>query len=172
MKTKHAKDTLQASRKNTPVKLRVDKGTNMVEFSKIFAKKKNIEVYSTRSETKAAFAERAIQSFKHIIYRYIEKRGKKCIHKLPQFASTMTCRVSRSIGKSPRDVKDTEGIRNKIQSWRPSENFKEEYSVPKHLQITIYRRNFSKFWQYTLKHLLHTSSMILKKKKFWDNFMK
>ena len=64
------------------------------------------------SETKAAIAERAIQSLKHIIYRYIENHVEKFIHKLPQFVSPMICRVNRSIGKSPRDVKDTEGIRN------------------------------------------------------------
>ena len=29
------------------------------------------------SETKAAFAERSIQSLKHILYRYIEEYGKK-----------------------------------------------------------------------------------------------
>ena len=59
------------------------------------------------SETKAAFAERAIQSLKHIIYRYIEDHGEKFIHKLPQLSSTMSWRINRSIGKSPRDVKNT-----------------------------------------------------------------
>ena len=111
MKTKYAKDTLQAfkkmiSRKNTPEKLWVDKGTEYGGTFKKFCKEKNIEVYSTMSETKAAFAERAIQSSKHIIYRYIEDHGKKFNHKLPQVVSTMNCRVNRSIGKSPRDVKN------------------------------------------------------------------
>ena len=113
MKTKYAKDTLQAfkkmiSRKNTPEKLWVDKGTEYGGNFKKFCKKKSIEIYSTMSETKAAFAERAIQSLKHIIYRYIEDHGEKFINKLPQFVSTMTCRINRSIGKSPRDVKNTD----------------------------------------------------------------
>ena len=60
------------------------------------------------SETKAAFAERAIQSLKHKIYRCIEDHGEKFIHKLQQFVSTMNCRVNRSIGKSVRDVKNTD----------------------------------------------------------------
>ena len=34
------------------------------------------------SETKAAFAEREIQSFKQIIYRYIEEHGEKFVPKL------------------------------------------------------------------------------------------
>ena len=63
----------------------------------MFCKEKNIEDYSTMSETKAAFAERAIQSLKHIIYRYIEDHGEKFIHKLPQFVFTMNCRIKRSI---------------------------------------------------------------------------
>ena len=77
MKTKYAKDTLQAfrkmiSRKNTPEKLWVDKGTEYGGTFEKFCKEKDIEFYSTMSETKAAFAERAVQSLKHIIYRYIE----------------------------------------------------------------------------------------------------
>ena len=68
---------------------------------------KNIEVYSTMNVTKAAFAERAIQSLKHITYRYIEDHGEKFIHKLSQFVSTMNFRISRCIGKSPRDFNNT-----------------------------------------------------------------
>ena len=113
MKTKYVKDTLQAfkkmiSRKNTPEKLWVDKGTEYGGIFKNFCKEKSIEVYSTMSETKAAFAERAIQSLKHIIYRYIEDHEENFIDKLPQFVSTMNCRINRSIGKSPRDVTNTD----------------------------------------------------------------
>ena len=80
MKTKYAKDTLQAfrkmiSRKNTSEKLWVDRGTEYGETIKKFCKEKDIEVYSTMSETKAKFAERAFQFLKHIIYRYIEDHG-------------------------------------------------------------------------------------------------
>ena len=109
LKTEYAKETLQAfkkliSRKNTPEKLWVDKGTEYGGAFNKFCKEKRIEVYSTMSETKAAFAERTIQSLKHIIYRYIEDHGEKFINKLPQFVSRMNCRINKSIGKSPRDV--------------------------------------------------------------------
>ena len=60
------------------------------------------------SETKAAFAERALQSLEHIIYRYIEDREKKFVPKLQQFVSTLNCRKNRSIEKSPRDVKNSD----------------------------------------------------------------
>ena len=60
------------------------------------------------SETKAAVAERAIQSLKHIIYRYIEDPGEKIDHKLAQFASPLKNCVNRPIEKSPKDVKKTD----------------------------------------------------------------
>ena len=86
MKTKSAKDTLKAfrkiiSQKNTPEKLWVDKGTEYGGFFEIFCKDKDIEVYSTMSETKAVFAKRAIQFSKHIIYCYFEDPGKKPVLK-------------------------------------------------------------------------------------------
>ena len=60
------------------------------------------------SEIKAVCAQRATQSFKHIFYRYIEDQGGQIIHKLTKFGSTMSCHVNRSIGKSPRDIKNTD----------------------------------------------------------------
>ena len=60
------------------------------------------------TKTKAAFAERAIQSLKHIIYRYIEDHGETFVPKLQQFVSTLNCRKNRSIGKSPSDVKNSD----------------------------------------------------------------
>ena len=90
-----------------PQKLWVDKGTEYGEIKKKL-QGRNIEVYSTRIGTKSAFAERAIQSLKHIIYCYIEDHGEEFIHKLPQYVSSMNCRVNRSNEKSPRDVKKTD----------------------------------------------------------------
>ena len=84
MKTKYAKDILQAfrkriSRKNIPEKFWVDKGTEYGRTFKKFCKEKDIEIYSTSSETKAAFTERAIQSLKQKKYRYIEDHGSKFV---------------------------------------------------------------------------------------------
>ena len=79
------------SQKNTPERLWVDKGTKYGGVFKKICEKKDIEVYSTTSETKAAFAERAIQSVKHIIYRYIEDNAAKFVLKLQQFVSILNC---------------------------------------------------------------------------------
>ena len=62
---------------------------------------KDIEVYPTMSELKAAFAERAIQSLEHVRYRYIEDHGEKFVPKLQQFVSTLNCRKNRSNGNLP-----------------------------------------------------------------------
>ena len=188
MKTKYAKDTLQAfrkmiSRKNTPEKLWVDKGTEYGGTLKKFCKEKDIEVYSTMSETKAAFAERAIQSLKHIIYRYIEDHGEKFVPKLQQFVSTLNCSKNQSIGKPPRDVKNSDFLSifyNKLFK----KNTKPKFKIGDRVRISkmIFRSEkdtshslqmkFSKFRQYLQKNLQHTSSKTSKKKKFWENFMK
>ena len=48
------------------------------------------------SETKAAFADRAIQSLKQVKVCCIENHGKKFVLKMHEFVSTMNCRKSRS----------------------------------------------------------------------------
>ena len=80
----------------------------LYKLSEKFCKEKNFEVNSTMIEIKTAFAERAIQSLKHINYRYIEDHGEKIVHKLQKFVSMLNCRKNRSNEKSPRDVKNSD----------------------------------------------------------------
>ena len=47
----------------------VDKGTEFAGAFKKFCAAEGIQVYSTMSETEAAFAERTIRSLKNILYR-------------------------------------------------------------------------------------------------------
>ena len=56
---------------------------------------KEIKIYSTRSETKAAVAERAITSLKNIIYRFIEENGCKYLVKMSSFLITKKSIVNR-----------------------------------------------------------------------------
>ena len=49
------------------------------------------------SETKAAYAERAILSIKSFLHRYLEDYGYKYVHKLPQFGTTSNSRKKNSI---------------------------------------------------------------------------
>ena len=113
MKSKYAFDAVAAFnkmlRKNTkPDRALVDQGTEFWgEFKKI-CKSKDIKIYSTRRETKAAVAERAIKSLKNIIYRYMEENGNKHVHKMDSFVNTMNTRVNRSLGKSTKNVKNSD----------------------------------------------------------------
>ena len=87
MKTKDSKDTVRAfltiiTKKNRPKEVWVDMGTEFAGEFKKLCKAEGIQIYSTMSETKAAFAERTIRSLKNILYRYMDDNGDKYIHKL------------------------------------------------------------------------------------------
>ena len=111
IKTKDSQETVKVflsmiTKKNRPKKIWVDKGTEFAgTFKKLFAAE-GIQVYSTMSETKAAFAERTIRSLKNILYRYMEDYGYKYIHKLPQFIATLNSRPDSSIDMRPNTVKN------------------------------------------------------------------
>ena len=80
MKTKESKETVCAfltmiTKKNRPEKIWVDNGTEFAEEFKKLCRAEGIQIHSTMSETKAAFAERTIRSLKNILYRYMEDNG-------------------------------------------------------------------------------------------------
>ena len=66
-----------------------------------------IQIYSTMSQTKAAFAERTIRSLKNILYRYMEDIGDKYINKLTQFVTTLNSRRNCSVDLIPKNVKNS-----------------------------------------------------------------
>ena len=110
MKTKDSKETIRAfltmiTKKNRPKKIWVDKGTEFAGEFKKLCKAEGLQIYSTMSETKAAFAERTIRSLKNILYRYMEDNGYKYIHKLTQFVTTLNSRRNCSIDLIPKNVK-------------------------------------------------------------------
>ena len=94
--------------KNRPKKSGVGQGTEFAGEFKNFCSAEGIEVYSTMSETKAAFAERTIRSLKNILCRYMEDYGYKFIHKSPEFIATMNSRNNRSIDMKPNHVKNSD----------------------------------------------------------------
>ena len=112
MKTKDSKETVRAfstmiTKKIDP-KSWVDKGTEFAgEFEKL-CKAEGIQIYSTMSETKAAFAERTIGSLKNKLYRYMEDNGYKYIHNLTQFVTTLNSRRNCSIDLIPKNVKNSD----------------------------------------------------------------
>ena len=97
MKTKDSEGTARAffttiTKNNGRKNIWVNKGIEIAwEFKKL-CKAEWIQTFSTRSETKAAFAERTIRSLKKIIYSYMEAYGNKYIHKLSQFVTAVNSR--------------------------------------------------------------------------------
>ena len=111
MKTKDSQETVKAfssmiRKKNRPKNIWVDKCTEFLGAFKKFFAAEGMQVYSTMSETKAAFAERTIRSLKNILYRYMEDFGYKYIHKLPQFLTISNSRRNSSIDMRPNTVKN------------------------------------------------------------------
>ena len=111
MKTKDSEESVTAfssmiTKLNQPKKIWVDKGTEFAGAFKKFCAAEGIQVYSTMSETKAAFAERTIRSMKNILYRYMEDFGYKYIHKLSQFIATLNSRRNKSIDMRTNTVKN------------------------------------------------------------------
>ena len=109
MKSKYSTDAVAAfkkmlRKKSMPAKVWVDQGTEFSGEFRKFCTEKKIKIYSTRSETKADVAERAIKSLKNNIYRYMEENGDKYMRKLDTFLKTMNTRVNRSTGKAPKNV--------------------------------------------------------------------
>ena len=110
MKAKDSQEHVKAfssmiTKKKWPKKNWVDKRTELAGAFKKFCAAERIQVYFTMSETKAAFAERTIRSFKNILYRYLEDFGYKYIHKLPQIITTLNSRPNNPIDMRHNTVK-------------------------------------------------------------------
>ena len=110
MKTKDSHETVKAfssmiTKRNRPKNIWVDKGTEFAGAFKTFCTAKGIQVHSTMSETKGAFAERTIRSLKNNLYRYMEDFGYRYIHKPHQFITTLNSRRNSSIDIRPNTVK-------------------------------------------------------------------
>ncbi len=113
MKTNDSKVTVKTlskviTKKNRPKKFWVDQGTEFAGEFNNFCSAEGIGIYSTSSETKAAFAEPTIRSLKNTLYRYMEDYGYKYILYLPQFIASMNSRNNRSIDMKPNHVKNSD----------------------------------------------------------------
>ena len=110
MKTKDSRETVREflttiTKMNWPKNFWVVEGTEFDRDFKTFCSAEGIQVYTTISETKAAFAERTIRSLKNILYRYMEDYGYKYFHKLSQFFTTLNYKKNCSIDLVKRNIK-------------------------------------------------------------------
>ena len=95
------------------------------------------------SETKVAFAERTIRSFKNIPYRYMEYYGYKYIHKLPRFITTLNSRTNSSIDMTPNTVKNCDFM-SILYSKRLREFKKPTFKIGVRVRISKYDLPFCK----------------------------
>ena len=148
MKAKDSQETVKAfssmiTKRNQPKKIWVDEGTEFAGAFKKFCAAEGIQVYSTMSETKVAFAERTSRSLKNILYRYMEDYGYKYIHKLPQFITTLNSRRNSSIDMRPNTVKNCDFL--SILYSKPLREFKKPtFKVGDRVQISKYDLPFRK----------------------------
>ena len=134
--------------KKFPEKIWDDQGKEFAgEFAK-FCKKNRIEVYSTRSETKSAVAERYIRNLKTIIFKYLHERDtNRYIDQLEKFVSIINNKVNRMTKLAPIEVsqKDVPYLislcattTTKVQSRRPSSHSKENRNISSPLQDAVH----------------------------------
>ena len=148
MKAKDSKETVCAfltmiTKKNFTKKTWVDKGTEFAAEFKKLCKAEGIQIYSTRSETKAAFAERRIRSLRNILYRYMEENGYKYIRNLTQSVTTLNSRRSCSIDLIPKNVKNSNFL--SILYSKPLREFREpQFKIGDRVRISNYGLPFRK----------------------------
>ena len=148
MKTKDSKETVRAfltmiTKRNRPKKIWVHKGTEFAGEFKNICKAEGIQIYSTMSETKTAFAERTIRSLKNILYRYMEDNGDKYIHKFTQFVTTVNSRRNCSIELIPKNLKNSDFL--SILYSKPLREFrKPKFKVGDRVRISKYDIPFRK----------------------------
>ena len=162
MKTKDSKETVRAflsmiTKTNRPRNIWVDKGSEFAGEFKKLCKAEGIQIYSTLSETKAAFAERTIRSLKNKLYRYMEDNRYKYIHKVTQFVTTLNSRRKCSIDLIPKNVKKTDFL--SILYSKPLREFrKPKFKVGDRVRISKYdlQKRLSKLLQFLPKIIQHT----------------
>ena len=148
MKRKDSKETVRAllsmiTKKNRPKKFWVDKGTEFAGEFKNLCKAEGIQIYSTMSEIKAAFAERTIRSLKNIHYRYMEGNAYKYIHKLTQIVLALNSWRNCSLDLTPKKVKNSDFL--SILYSKPVREFrKPKFKVGDRVRISKYDLHFRK----------------------------
>ena len=122
------------------------KGTEFAGEFKKLCKAEGIQIYSTMSETKAAFAERTIRCLQKILYRYMEDNGYKYNHKLTHFVTTLNSRKNCSIDVIPKKVMNSDFL--SILYSKPLREFrKPKFKVGDRVCISKYDLPFRKHYK-------------------------
>lgn len=107
--TEAFKQLLQNAFPRQPLKLQTDKGTEFLNshFQSLL-KKQNIGFFTTYSDTKAAVAERFIQTLKKLIYKFLAENNTNVYYdKFQDLIQTYNATYHSSIKFAPKDVSKT-----------------------------------------------------------------
>ena len=188
MKTKDSKETVRAfltmiTKKNRPKKIWVDKGTEFAGEFKKLCKAEGTQIYSTMSETKAAYAERTIRYLKNILHRYMEDNVYKYIHKLTQFVKTLNSSRNCPIDLIPKNVRTSdfcpfctanqyENLKNPCLKLQTEFAYRSmTYLSGRVINHSLHKR-FSKLLQFLPENLQRTQKRMNKIKLSAVNFIK
>ena len=168
MKTKDSQETVKAfssmtTKRNRTKKVWVDKEAEFAGAFEKFRAAEGIQVYSTMSETEAAFAERTIRSLKNILYRYMVDFGYRYIHKLHQYITTLNSWRNSTIDIRPNTVKNS--VFMSILYSKPLREYKRPtFKIGDRVRISKYDLLFRKGYkpQFT-SEILETVAIATKK---------
>ena len=151
IKTRNSKETVRTfstvSKKNKqPTENWFEKGTEFPgEYQKL-CKAEGNQIYSTMSETKAAFAECTIRSSKNLHYCYMDNYEDKDIHKLSHSVTTFNSRKNCAIDLIPKIVKISDFL--SILYSRPlREHKKPKFKIGDRVRISKYDLPFRKCYK-------------------------
>ena len=146
--------------KKFPEKIWADQGKEFAgEFAK-FCKKNRIEIYSTKSETNSAVAERYIRTLKTIIFKYLHERDtNRYIDQLEKFVSIINNRVNRMTKLTPMEVSQKEvpyliSLCNTVPPQRPKFKVGDRVRIRKKIE-TFHRGYRIQFTEelFTISHI-------------------
>ena len=152
LKTKYATEAAEAFKKmiknKQPEKVWVDDGTEFLGEFKQLCNKRGIQLYSTFSEKKSAFAERNIRSLKKIIHRYLEEKWTySYIDQLDQFVKTINSRVNRVTKIAPNKVTKKDVPRLVSLTVQTSSNQKPKFYIGDFVRIVKKDKAFRKSYK-------------------------
>ena len=150
--------------KKYPEKIWADQGKDFAGAFAKFCKDNGIKIYSTRSETKSAVAERYIRTSKTIILKYLlEFDTNRCIDQLEKFVSMKNNGINRMTNLAPIEVSQKDvpyliSLCNTVSPKRPKFNVGDRVRIRRKIE-TVHRSYRIQFTE-----MLYTVSDIPTKK--------
>ena len=169
------------SRKDIPVTLQMDKGSEFVNATfQNLLKQHKIKHFFTSSELKAMVSERAIKTIKLKLYKYFtESRKLNWIEHLKTVTDTYNRTVHRSIGMAPIDVtpSKTAQVWEKLFPEPPMEDPEDfHFNIDDKVRIsflkTPFERAYNYFWTgeiFIVTERFHRQNIAKYRLKDWNN---